>query len=88
MHDSAEDARIALLLYQKYREMKLQGDNVLMDSIHDLYETGRRVRWKVSDVHSGVLHSVGLDLNDPNIWFCNQDSEDDLLDLSATYFES
>lgn len=44
-HDSAEDARTALLLYRKYCE--LEARNAVNTSLHKLYESGRSLRWQV-----------------------------------------
>ena len=43
-HDSIEDAHGALLLYKKYRELKLNGK--LEEVLHKLYEIGHKNRWK------------------------------------------
>jgi len=45
MHDSAEDARAALLLYRKYEELQQLG--TLDQSLQELYEVGKKVQWKV-----------------------------------------
>lgn len=44
-HDSAEDAKTALLLYRKYQQ--LQSDGLLAESLSKLYETGRSLNWQV-----------------------------------------
>lgn len=44
-HDSAEDAKTALLLYRKYQQ--LQTDGLLTESLSKLYETGRSLNWQV-----------------------------------------
>jgi len=44
-HDSIEDARTALQLYHKYRELKQKG--TLEQTIRDLYATGHRAGFKV-----------------------------------------
>lgn len=89
-HDSAEDACIALLLYERYRQLKSEG--TIHATISELYETGRRLGWKVPDVKlsesPGWAGPDRLDMNDPNMWTGHQDSEDDILDQSAGYFES
>ena len=46
-HDSIEDARTALALYDKYVELKAEG--ALEDSIHMLYDIGRDTNWEVHD---------------------------------------
>ena len=46
-HDSAEDARTALLLYRKYRE--LEARNAVAESLQQLYETGRSCSWQIPD---------------------------------------
>ncbi|KAG7175198.1 PAN2-PAN3 deadenylation complex catalytic subunit PAN2-like [Homarus americanus] len=44
-HDSIEDARTALALYQKYCELKADGDLVM--ELQILYEAGKKAQWKV-----------------------------------------
>ena len=44
-HDSIEDARTALQLYYKYREIKSKGQ--LQQVLHQLYEQGHRSGFKV-----------------------------------------
>lgn len=44
-HDSIEDARTALALYQKYCELKASGDLVM--ELQNLYEAGKKAQWKV-----------------------------------------
>ena len=44
-HDSIEDARTALQLYQKYQQLKESG--TLQQTLHQLYETGHRSGFKV-----------------------------------------
>ena len=89
-HDSAEDACTALLLYERYRQLKAEG--TIHSTINELYETGRRLGWKVPDVKlsesPGWTGQDRLDMNDPNMWTGPQDSEDDILDQSVGYFES
>lgn len=46
-HDSTEDARTALLLYKKYLELEAQGR--IASTLATLYETGKRMQWKVPD---------------------------------------
>jgi len=46
-HDSAEDARMALLLYRKYQE--LEACNSVAKSLQQLYETGRGCGWQIPD---------------------------------------
>lgn len=43
-HDSIEDARTALLLYQKYLELKQAG--TLQDTLKDIYEKGSSLGFK------------------------------------------
>ena len=43
-HDSIEDARTALLLYQKYLELKEAG--TLQDTLKDIYEKGNQLGFK------------------------------------------
>lgn len=44
-HDSIEDARTALALYQKYCQLKASGDLVM--ELQNLYEAGKKAQWKV-----------------------------------------
>ena len=49
IHDSIEDARTALALYDKYEELKAKG--LLEETINSLYDVGRDTHWEVPDVH-------------------------------------
>ncbi|XP_071541540.1 PAN2-PAN3 deadenylation complex catalytic subunit PAN2 isoform X1 [Panulirus ornatus] len=44
-HDSIEDARTALALYQKYCELKANGTLVM--ELQKLYEAGKKAQWRV-----------------------------------------
>jgi len=44
-HDSIEDARTALQLYQRYREIEVKGNVTAM--LKELYEVGERLQWQV-----------------------------------------
>ena len=44
-HDSTEDARAALELYRKYKELENSGK--LADSLKELYNVGNQLQWKV-----------------------------------------
>lgn len=44
-HDSAEDARAALELYRKYKELESSG--TLTETLKELYEVGTQLQWKV-----------------------------------------
>ncbi|XP_018323979.1 PAN2-PAN3 deadenylation complex catalytic subunit PAN2 isoform X2 [Agrilus planipennis] len=46
-HDSIEDARAALHLYRKYKELVVEGKFV--DALTNLYETGKALNWRVPD---------------------------------------
>lgn len=46
-HDSIEDARAALQLFKKYKE--LEGQNKIGDALAELYEKGKTLNWKVPD---------------------------------------
>eukprot|EP00308_Calcidiscus_leptoporus_P011172 CAMPEP_0119365000 /NCGR_PEP_ID=MMETSP1334-20130426/11919_1 /TAXON_ID=127549 /ORGANISM="Calcidiscus leptoporus, Strain RCC1130" /LENGTH=74 /DNA_ID=CAMNT_0007380849 /DNA_START=24 /DNA_END=248 /DNA_ORIENTATION=- len=46
-HDSIEDARTALALYQKYEELCAQ--DALETAIVQLYDIGRETNWEVPD---------------------------------------
>lgn len=45
-HDSVEDARAALELYHKYKQLQIQGN--LSESLKELYSVGTQLQWKVS----------------------------------------
>lgn len=44
-HDSIEDARTALQLYQRYREIEVKGS--VTATLKELYEVGERLQWQV-----------------------------------------
>jgi len=46
-HDSIEDARTALRLYRRYQELQAKGEDVLNESLQELYAAGRRLQWTV-----------------------------------------
>lgn len=46
-HDSVEDARAALQLYQFYK--KLETDGTLQIKLEELYKTGKDLNWTVPD---------------------------------------
>ncbi|CAK9819946.1 PAN2-PAN3 deadenylation complex catalytic subunit PAN2 [Anthophora quadrimaculata] len=46
-HDSAEDARAALELYRKYKD--LESSAKLAESLKELYNVGNQLQWKVPD---------------------------------------
>ncbi|EOD31589.1 hypothetical protein EMIHUDRAFT_231780 [Emiliania huxleyi CCMP1516] len=47
-HDSIEDARTALQIYDKYVELRAQGQAVLDAAIDELYRVGREMSWEFS----------------------------------------
>ncbi|XP_064614568.1 LOW QUALITY PROTEIN: PAN2-PAN3 deadenylation complex catalytic subunit PAN2-like [Liolophura sinensis] len=49
-HDSVEDARTALQLYEKYQEMSQEGMDTVRARIKEMYEFGRKVQWKIPEV--------------------------------------
>lgn len=51
-HDSAEDARMAFRLYNKYLQLKEAGE--LEAAVAALYETGKRLNWKVNGTETPV----------------------------------
>uniref|UniRef100_A0A0N5ANV8 Exonuclease domain-containing protein n=1 Tax=Syphacia muris TaxID=451379 RepID=A0A0N5ANV8_9BILA len=54
-HDSVEDALMALRLYKKFEELK--ANDKLSTVIADLYETGRRLNWKIGDASNSSNNS-------------------------------
>lgn len=52
VHDSIEDARTALHLYRKYEELQTSGK--LQAALEELYETGKKVQWKVPNADSSL----------------------------------
>ena len=46
-HDSIEDARTALALYDKYRELERSG--TVQQTLQHLYDVGRDTHWEVPD---------------------------------------
>lgn len=46
-HDSIEDARAALQLYEKYQE--LEEKNVVKQTLEDMYKQGIALQWKVPE---------------------------------------
>ncbi|XP_011300484.1 PAB-dependent poly(A)-specific ribonuclease subunit PAN2 isoform X2 [Fopius arisanus] len=46
-HDSTEDARAALELYHKYRDLEDSGK--LMEALQQLYDVGNELQWKVPE---------------------------------------
>lgn len=44
-HDSTEDARAALALYRKYKELESSG--TLRETLKELYDVGTQLQWKV-----------------------------------------
>lgn len=59
-HDSAEDARAALELYRKYKELESSG--TLRETLKELYEVGTQLQWKVR-TNIFTLSDVALLLN-------------------------
>lgn len=46
-HDSVEDARTALQLYRRYKE--LESENKVRKALLELYDVGKLLNWKVPD---------------------------------------
>ena len=44
-HDSIEDARTALQLYQRYQEIEIKGN--VTATLKELYEVGEELQWQV-----------------------------------------
>ena len=47
-HDSIEDARTALALYDKYKQLKAEG--LFEKTLQQLYDIGRDTQWEVPDL--------------------------------------
>ncbi|KAI3642857.1 hypothetical protein MP228_012412 [Amoeboaphelidium protococcarum] len=56
MHDSVEDAKTALLLYEKYLELERSGK--FQTYLHKLYEDGRKMNWKGPDWDSPKIQLI------------------------------
>ena len=54
-HDSIEDARTALLLYQKYLELKQAG--TLQDTLKDIYDKGNSLGFRPPQTVGGLPSS-------------------------------
>lgn len=54
-HDSTEDARAALELYRKYKELESSGK--LSESLKELYKVGNQLQWKVSKKKKIILNT-------------------------------
>lgn len=50
-HDSIEDARTALQLYNRYVALKSSGQAVLDEAIRETYRVGRETNWEVPEQH-------------------------------------
>ncbi|XP_071966224.1 PAN2-PAN3 deadenylation complex catalytic subunit PAN2-like [Antedon mediterranea] len=50
-HDSIEDARTALMLYEKYLELSDNGNDKTLwkSTLKELYEQGRKLNWKIPE---------------------------------------
>lgn len=46
-HDSTEDARAALQLYRRYKELEME--NKVGEALSELYDVGQTHNWKVPD---------------------------------------
>ena len=44
-HDTAEDARTALMLYRKHQQLTAKGD--LATQLRELYDAGREHQWRI-----------------------------------------
>lgn len=58
-HDSAEDARAALELYRKYKELESTG--TLAQTLKELYEMGSQLQWKVRTEEENRIISCLVD---------------------------
>lgn len=68
MHDSSEDAKTALLLYQHYEIVRANGNEHLQTVLQDLYNYGTRTNWTIgfddiqkSSTHTSLSASFGFD---------------------------
>lgn len=59
-HDSTEDARAALELYRKYKELESSGK--LAESLKKLYHVGSQLQWKVRamNVHTNAKYLASI----------------------------
>ena len=48
-HDSIEDARTALKLYAKYKELSKDSMDNFQTELKSMYEKGRKLQWKVPE---------------------------------------
>ncbi len=46
-HDSTEDARTAIKLYNKHQEMSKLGMDNVRKQLKDMYSKGRELQWKI-----------------------------------------
>ncbi|KAL5006813.1 hypothetical protein ScPMuIL_015619 [Solemya velum] len=59
-HDSVEDARTALQLYLKYKEMSEEGMENVRAAIKEMYECGRKNQWKIPDEEDDCLDVMNV----------------------------
>ncbi|KAK6190508.1 hypothetical protein SNE40_002365 [Patella caerulea] len=57
-HDSVEDARTALRLYLKYKELDDESKEKVQASIKEMYEVGRKTQWKIPDIEEDSVDTA------------------------------
>lgn len=55
-HDSIEDAKAALQLYQLY--LKFSEEGVVQTHLEEMYKEGKSCQWKVPNVDGMILNSL------------------------------
>lgn len=65
-HDSTEDARAALELYRKHKELETSGK--LTESLKELYSVGNQLQWKV--MKQNILAIILSTLNSYSLNSC------------------
>ena len=63
-HDSIEDARTALKLHNKYKEMSENGPDYVRQLIKEMYDRGRKLQWKIEPEITENIQKSGEHLTD------------------------